>query len=513
MSKVDKNGYVPQQTTIVIKNRGKKSGITYELLNHVNKLGLMLSEGSVNKSEWNQTMNVLYDINQTRIAENKGSIFGKNFSVRTGQKIDFTADEMDRIYNAMGVEILYVEDSETPAQQTSSSQPVETQPETQTGQSSKSDVVYTPPGMVEGKIEFTASGRSSDGDIAFTPSGTMTKEPTEPERVDEAIQQTSTEQVEVPTQPTSTEQLEEPTQPPATDQTETQTATQSETSKKPELATETPPQNKPEQPVKEQNVKTPNPTLTEAPSHSPHKPVKISPNKPSQSKPSESVAENKPVKKQDNVQAENKPENKPSVSPETQNKGIDKERTARNKNAAGDITYHKDGSVTISKRVDQRIEQMAETLKTDSTALKGLLFAESGFELNGKGSAAGLNQLTTDGLNGFNKTYGTKLGKQDIRQMDAMQQLDVAEASLQLSKQIAGFGENQQISGGQLFAMNLYPANAGKQTVLSADKNAKAYRANSGLDFNKDGRVTIDEFNKQINKKAQYVHTEKTKET
>ena len=124
-----------------------------------------------------------------------------------------------------------------------------------------------------------------------------------------------------------------------------------------------------------------------------------------------------------------------------------------------------------------------------------------------------MNQLTSDGLAGFNKTYGTKLGKQDIRQMDAMQQLDIAEASLQLSKQIAGFGENQQISGGQLFAMNLYPANAGKQTVLSADKNGKAYRANSGLDFNGDGRITIDEFNKQVNKKAQYVHTEKTTDT
>ena len=131
MSKIDKNGHVPQQTTIVIRNRGKKSGITYELLDHVNKLGLMLSEGSVNKAEWNQTMSVLYDINQTRIAENKGSIFGKNFAVKTGQKIDFTADEMDRIYSAMGVEILYVEDSEPPAQQTNSSQPVETQPETQ----------------------------------------------------------------------------------------------------------------------------------------------------------------------------------------------------------------------------------------------------------------------------------------------------------------------------------------------------------------------------------------------
>jgi len=497
MSKIDKNGYVPQQTTIVIKNRGKKSGLTYELLNHVNKLGLMLSEGSVNKSEWNQTMNVLYDINQERIAENKSSIFGKNFSVRTGQKIDFTADEMDRIYNAMGVEILSSEVVETPELQNSVSQQVETQPESQPEQISKDDFVYTPPGMVEGKIEFTASGRACDGVIAFTPSGTITKEPTE------------LEQVEEPTQPTSTEQVEEPTQPTSSEQVETASATKPEQSTTPEQVIETPAKHEPEQHVKSQTDKTPNQTLSETSSHKPHKPVKISQNKPGQSKPAGNAAENKTVKKQDNVQSENKPANKPSPSTETQNKGIDKERTARNKNAAGDITYHKDGSVTISKRVDQRIEQMAQTLKTDSTSLKGVLFAESGFELNGKGSAAGLNQLTTDGLNGFNKTYGTKLGKKDIRQMDAMQQLDVAEASLQLSKQIAGFDENQQISGGQLFAMNLYPANAGKQTVLSADKNAKAYRANSGLDFNKDGRVTIDEFNKQINKKAQYVHTEK----
>ena len=94
-----------QQITITIKNNGKKTGITFELLNHVKQLGLKFSDGNVSKAEWEQTLKVLDDINNNRIKTNKGSIFGQNYSVKNGQQINFTAEEMSRIYQAMGVEI------------------------------------------------------------------------------------------------------------------------------------------------------------------------------------------------------------------------------------------------------------------------------------------------------------------------------------------------------------------------------------------------------------------------
>ena len=432
MSKVNENGYVAQNITITVKNRGKKSGITYELLDHVKSIGLKLSEGTVNKTEWNQTLNVLQDINETRIAQNKGSIFGKNFAVKTGQKIDFSAEEMDKIYTAMGVEI--ANPQETAGLLTADS------PQT---------VVPEP-------------------ELSVQPEPTVQPEP--------SVQPEPTGQPEPTVQPQDT--------PPAPQITKTNQET----------------------PTAEQQ-----PATSDKPAATPEKP-KANDNK--SNKNNTKVTQDSAQKPQ-KPKTDKKPQPKPEPStPKThehlaqKNGGIDQKRTARNKNAAGDITYHKDGSVTISKRVDQRIQEMAATLKTDSTSLKGVLFAESGFELNGKGKAAGLNQLTNDGLSGFNKTYGTNFDKKDIRNMNTMQQLDVAEASLQLSKQQAGFGENQRISGGQLFAMNLYPANAGKNTVLSASQNSRAYRANKGLDFNGDGKVTIDEFTKAVNNKAKYVHTD-----
>lgn len=191
-----------------------------------------------------------------------------------------------------------------------------------------------------------------------------------------------------------------------------------------------------------------------------------------------------------------------------QHGGIDTKRTNRNKKAEGDIVYHKDGSVTISDRVDKRIQQMAQNLKCSPDDLKGLLFKESRFEINGKGSAAGLNQMTRDGLDGLNRKYGTNFSKKDIRRMDVMQQLDIAEASLMLSKE-EKFGADRRVNAGQLFALNLYPAGANRNNVITSAHGA-AYSSNKGLDKNKDGIISINELQREILNNAKYVHTDIT---
>ncbi len=188
--------------------------------------------------------------------------------------------------------------------------------------------------------------------------------------------------------------------------------------------------------------------------------------------------------------------------------GIDTKRTNRNKKAEGDIVYHKDGSVTISDRVDKRIKEMAQNLKCSPDDLKGLLFKESRFEINGKGSAAGLNQMTRDGLAGLNRKYGTNFSKKDIRRMDVMQQLDIAEASLMLSKE-EKFGADKQVNAGQLFALNLYPSRAKKNDVITSAHGA-AYSNNKGLDKNRDGIISINELQREILNNAKHVHTDLT---
>jgi len=188
--------------------------------------------------------------------------------------------------------------------------------------------------------------------------------------------------------------------------------------------------------------------------------------------------------------------------------GIDTKRTNRNNKAQGDIVYHNDGSVTISSRVDQRIREMAQNLKCTPDDLKGLLFKESRFEINGKSTAAGLNQMTNDGLAGLNRKYGTNFSKRDIRRMDVMQQLDIAEASLMLSKE-EKFGKDRQVNAGELFALNLYPAGAKRSAVITS-ANGSAYRSNKGLDKNRDGIISMSELQREILNNAQHVHSDLT---
>ena len=80
-------------------------GVTHALRDLVNKNKMKMSDGSISKTEWNETVKVLDQIEAERKANGKASIFGgDNHLVNAGDKIDFTADEMEKIYKAMGVE-------------------------------------------------------------------------------------------------------------------------------------------------------------------------------------------------------------------------------------------------------------------------------------------------------------------------------------------------------------------------------------------------------------------------
>lgn len=101
------------QTRVTI---GKGQGITQALKALVEKNKMKLSDGGISKAEWNATVKVLDDIQANRKANNQKSIFGNGYVVHSGDNIDFTEDEMTKIYKAMGVEI---SDEQAPVQQTS----------------------------------------------------------------------------------------------------------------------------------------------------------------------------------------------------------------------------------------------------------------------------------------------------------------------------------------------------------------------------------------------------------
>ncbi len=101
-----------QGTKLVIQ---KDLGITHALEKLVeNNKDALISDGKITTAEWNATMDKLAEINEKRKSEGKESIFtGKtdksksgwrtSFIVQKEQEIEFTKQEMNEIYLAMGV--------------------------------------------------------------------------------------------------------------------------------------------------------------------------------------------------------------------------------------------------------------------------------------------------------------------------------------------------------------------------------------------------------------------------
>lgn len=78
-------------------------GITQALKKYAQNRGFAFSGGSISKQEWAKTIKVLDQIQAERINANKDSIFGNNYEVQAGQKIEFSESEIKRLQDAMGL--------------------------------------------------------------------------------------------------------------------------------------------------------------------------------------------------------------------------------------------------------------------------------------------------------------------------------------------------------------------------------------------------------------------------
>src|SRR5574344_261544 len=140
-------------TKITIK---KGQGITQALKEHIEKNKMKLSDENISKTEWSNTIKVLDNIQSTRKAQNGKSIFGNGYIVHEGDNIDFTAEEMNKIYEAMGVEI------ENPTQTTETAHPTTQQAQTtpQPDHAATQQVQTTPPAqtVTNNKTNYTYIG-------------------------------------------------------------------------------------------------------------------------------------------------------------------------------------------------------------------------------------------------------------------------------------------------------------------------------------------------------------------
>ena len=147
-----------------------------------------------------------------------------------------------------------------------------------------------------------------------------------------------------------------------------------------------------------------------------------------------------------------------------------------------------------------KVCEIAKRIGCDANALMAVMNSESGLKstaVNKSSGATGLIQFMPSTAKGM----GTSTAA--LRQMSPEQQLVYVEKFLIRNKKMAGFGENEKLQQGQLYALVFLPAYAKREVLTVAGH--KFYNSNKGLDMNKDGQITISDLNarvEQMKKKA-----------
>lgn len=127
---------IPKIGPIEIK---KGEGITYALKRIAQENKAIFSDGKITAKEWDKTLDALIEIQNDRKANNQKSIFGggtdktkagwhNSFVVNPGDKIEFTEEELTKIFNSMGVSFSKTEKTEKPQPPAQDPQPVAPKP-------------------------------------------------------------------------------------------------------------------------------------------------------------------------------------------------------------------------------------------------------------------------------------------------------------------------------------------------------------------------------------------------
>lgn len=144
---------------------------------------------------------------------------------------------------------------------------------------------------------------------------------------------------------------------------------------------------------------------------------------------------------------------------------------------------------------------MGERLQIHPSWLLAVMFHESRLNpaaLNFRGSGAtGLIQFMGPALKDINKRLGTQYYLSHIKAMDAVTQLHLVEEYYRMVQERYGSISNFT----DAYLAVLYPKAIGKSPDhILFSRPSRSYRQNSGLDINKDGRVTVGDISGRLNR-------------
>lgn len=176
------------------------------------------------------------------------------------------------------------------------------------------------------------------------------------------------------------------------------------------------------------------------------------------------------------------------------------EVVASNNPSEGRSSSHIKGSeLKIDPDFMYKVQKIAAELKCDTDDLLAVMNAESGLDaqaqnISGRG-AVGLIQFTDVAVEELNR-HGCNVTKEQLKNMDALEQLDYVGKYLKIAKSYK-FSENEQLSAGDLYAIVFLPGRADRDILSERGENY--YNCNVGLDINKDGKITKSELESRVN--------------
>ncbi len=148
----------------------------------------------------------------------------------------------------------------------------------------------------------------------------------------------------------------------------------------------------------------------------------------------------------------------------------------------------------------EKVESVARNLNCKPKDLLALMNSESGLNpkaQNKSSGTVGLIQFTDMALADINKAYGLNLTKAQVKNMSAVEQMDIVEKFFMLAKK-RRFSASAQLSAGDLYALTFLPGRAAREVLTQRGENF--YASNRALDMNNDGKITKSDLEARMNK-------------
>lgn len=183
----------------------------------------------------------------------------------------------------------------------------------------------------------------------------------------------------------------------------------------------------------------------------------------------------------------------------TSSASADVETSESSSHSATQNPHIKGSELKIDPDFMYKVQKIASELNCNTEDLLAVMNAESGLDaqaenISGRG-AVGLIQFTDVAVEELNR-HGCSVTKEQLKNMDALEQLDYVEKYLKIAKSYK-FSEDAKLSAGDLYAIVFLPGRADRD-ILSV-KGENYYNSNVGLDINRDGQITKSELENRVN--------------